>query len=309
MTRASGGRRPHDALPISTVSRMTGLSPDLIRAWEKRYGIASPVRGPRGARLYAAADVERLRLLQGAVQGGRRIRDVAHLSHSALVALEAPSPAPARAVPEGALPRVLDALRRYDADALDAELGETLVALGVRRFVGELVVPLLATVGAGWEAGHVAVADERLVSEALRALLAGLVRVRLRPGAPRIVLGTPSGERHEFGLLLVAILATEAGFRPYHLGVDVPARELVDAARRAEAGVVATSTVYRENHERAVTELRSLRRGLPAGTELWIGGRDAAAVGSSLGRGRVVVLDDLERTATELTRVRRSLAS
>ena len=58
-------RRPsqHDAYPLRTVSQLTGLSPDLIRAWEKRYGVVSPERGARGARLYNPDDIAHLQRL------------------------------------------------------------------------------------------------------------------------------------------------------------------------------------------------------------------------------------------------------
>jgi DNA-binding transcriptional MerR regulator len=304
---APRGRRPHDALPISTVSRLTGLSPDLIRAWEKRYGLVTPIRGPRGARLYAGADVERLRVVRSLVQEGRRIRDVAHLPPRALAELGASARTAASVEPPVApAGRILESLRRYDADLLEKELGELLVALGGRRFVDDVAAPLLTALGDEWEAGRLTVADERLASESLRTLLVGLVGVRVRPGAPRIVLATPSGERHELGLLLVAILAVEAGLRPYNLGAEVPASEIAGAARRAGAVVVATSVVYRENRPRSVAELRVLWRALPPGTALWVGGRDGAEVGRALGAGRVTVLADLARTAAELERVGRT---
>jgi DNA-binding transcriptional MerR regulator len=287
------------------VSRLTGLSPDVIRVWERRYKLVAPRRGPRGARLYGATDVERLRLLRGAVQDGRRIRDVAHLPLRALAELGAGHARPRAQPPTAPAAQVLEAVRRYDADALDTALGDALVACGARRFVCDVAAPLLESVGAGWQAGRLAIADERLVSEALRGLLAGLVRIRLRAGAPRVILGTPTGERHEFGLLLAGILAVEAGLRPYHLGVHVPAAELADAARRADAAVVAVSVVYRGNRARAVAEIGRLRRALPPGVELWVGGRDGAAVGRAVGRPRVTVVDDLERTAGELERVAR----
>ncbi len=78
------GVKPHDAYPLRTVAAMTGLTPDLIRAWEKRYAVVAPVRGARGARLYSAADVTHLRLLARVVGGGRAIGDVAALAAAEL---------------------------------------------------------------------------------------------------------------------------------------------------------------------------------------------------------------------------------
>ena len=65
--------------PMRLVCLRTGLSPDLLRAWEKRYGAVTPVRSPGGQRLYSDADVARLTLLARAVESGRAIGQIAHL--------------------------------------------------------------------------------------------------------------------------------------------------------------------------------------------------------------------------------------
>jgi len=65
--------------PLRTVARLTGLSPEVLRAWERRYRVVTPARTPGGTRRYSAADLERLRLLKAAVDAGHRIGDVARL--------------------------------------------------------------------------------------------------------------------------------------------------------------------------------------------------------------------------------------
>src|SRR6188472_3975547 len=65
--------------PMRLVAVRTGLTPDLLRAWEKRYGAVAPVRSSGGQRLYSDADVERLSLLARAVEGGRAIGQIANL--------------------------------------------------------------------------------------------------------------------------------------------------------------------------------------------------------------------------------------
>jgi hypothetical protein len=88
----TGGQdtRAHDVWPVKTVARMTGLTADVIRAWEKRYGVVAPQRGPRGARLYTAVDIARLRLLGQAVSAGRAIGDVAALDPQTLQQMVGP---------------------------------------------------------------------------------------------------------------------------------------------------------------------------------------------------------------------------
>ena len=81
-------RTPPPAIlhPIQVVTRRTGVSADVLRVWEKRYAVVTPVRSPSGRRLYSDADIERLRLLVQAKRTGRTIGQIAALSAAALVA-------------------------------------------------------------------------------------------------------------------------------------------------------------------------------------------------------------------------------
>src|SRR6476661_3084343 len=73
--------------PIAVVAERTGLSQDVLRVWERRYGVVTPKRGPGGQRLYSDADVERLALLHAATRAGRGIGQVAGLTTHAIAAL------------------------------------------------------------------------------------------------------------------------------------------------------------------------------------------------------------------------------
>ncbi len=290
----------HDALPLRTVSALTGLTPDLIRAWEKRHGVVRPVRGARGARLYSRADVRRLRLLAGAVGAGRSIGDVARLGEPALERLAA-EPAAEAAPPRGpALASTLSQIARFDAPALSRQIGEALVGLGSRAFVREFASPLLEAVGERWSREELSIADERLCSGVLRNVLTSLIHSRGRDGRPVVVLATPTGERHELGLLLVGLLAVEAGLGVCLLGTDLPAAEIGAAAKRSSAVLVGLSVVYSENRAQATRDVRAIERTLPAKSELWLGGRDARAVVARLPRSRARVIDDLGRAEREL---------
>ena len=300
----------HDALPLRTVSRLTGLTPDIIRAWEKRYGVVAPQRGPRGARLYSAADVAHLRLLRRVVAAGRAIGDVAKLDADELTALAATSEADHNghsgqraAVESDVVAHMIGALERFDALALDHYLGEALIVFGAREFIRRVAKPLLEEVGQRWSDGRLSVADEHLLSALLRNLLTGVMRTRGQTGGPVVVLATPSGERHEFGLLLAALTIADAGLGLCYLGTDLPAAEVAAAARRARAAVVGLGLVNGDNHGAAVAEVRRVARELPPATELWLGGRAAAAVAAVMGPTRAVVLDQMTLVETELARV------
>ncbi len=304
--------KSHEAFPLRTVSRLTGLTPDLIRAWEKRYGVVAPLRGPRGARLYSSADVSHLSLLARVVESGRAIGDVARLEKSELEGLMGASPdAPhaaereARAVAQGpVVPAALELLRQFDASGLERLLGDALLAHGIGGFVRQVAVPLLHEVGERWSRGLLTVAEEHLISGLLRSQLSGLIRNRGSASHPAILLATPSGERHEFGLLLAALTIVDDGMGVYYLGTDLPAAEIAAAAHRTGVLAVGLGLVNGDNRVLAVDQVRLLEGLLPSATELWLGGREARAVKQNLKRSRAIVLDDLDTMKGEVTRLR-----
>jgi methanogenic corrinoid protein MtbC1 len=300
----------HDALPLRTVAARTGLTPDLIRAWEKRYAVVAPIRGARGARLYSSADVAHLRLLGRVVGAGRAIGDVAALSQTALERLIAqgalngrsPESSDATAPREEVVTCVMDRLAAFDEAAVTRLLGDAVVGLGTRSFVHTVVVPLVHQIGARWAARERTIGEEHLLTGALRNLLGGLLHARTATGNP-MVLATPAGERHEIGLLSVALLAKDAGVKVVYLGVDLPSEEILRVAERTHARVVGLSIVGAKNRTRATQEVSAVRDALPHECELWLGGVDAAAVASDIPNFAGMVLATLSATEAELERV------
>jgi DNA-binding transcriptional MerR regulator/methylmalonyl-CoA mutase cobalamin-binding subunit len=296
---------PHDAFPIRTVAQQTGLTPDLIRAWERRYGVVNPVRGPRGSRLYTREDISHLRMLARAVASGRSIGDVAALDGTTLHSLVTPAGAatPRAAPAADILARLLAAIESFETAAIDRLLGDAVMALGTGPFIRRVARPLLIEVGARTSDGRLGIADEHLVSGLMRNLLSGIVRGRGQAHRQTVLLATPSGERHEFGLLLAALHVLESGLGVCYLGVDLPVDQVRDAARRASVGVVGMGVVDSGNRARAVADLRWLEAAVPPATELWLGGADADAVARELAPTRFLQLDDADRLAREAERI------
>jgi len=302
----------HDSYPVKTVSRLTGLSPDLIRAWERRYGVVTPVRGPRGARLYTAEDIAHLRLLAAMVAKGRAIGDIAGLGRSTLEAMLAATQeeesreetANGDAPGQNLVEQVLDALSRFDSVEVERLLGAGLVAMGTSSFIREVGAPLLTEVGERWSQGRLSVAEEHLVSGLLRGFFGGLSRLRGARRSPVVLLAAPTGERHEFGLSLASLLFLEAGLGVSYLGVDLPAKEIVDAAKRTGVLAVGLSLVNGENRRQAEQEVESIERSLPAHVELWLGGRDAPEVARGLSHSRALVCRSMIEMEEHIRRLR-----
>ena len=67
------------AYRIGAVARLTGISPDTLRMWERRYAVVEPRRTPKGGRLYSQPDVTRLTMIKTLVDSGHAISTVANL--------------------------------------------------------------------------------------------------------------------------------------------------------------------------------------------------------------------------------------
>jgi DNA-binding transcriptional MerR regulator/methylmalonyl-CoA mutase cobalamin-binding subunit len=254
---------------MGAVSRLTGLSPHVLRAWERRYQAVSPLRTAGGTRRYRESDVTRLRLLAAASGAGHPIGDIARLSETELRRRTAGP----EEEPRPPLRRILEAIAQLDADETERLLGLQLAALGSRGFVEAVAAPLLREVGDRWEQGRLCVAGEHLASASVRNLLGGALR-RLPHSSQSspILFTTLAGERHELGALACAVIAVDLGANAIYLGPDLPTGEVVAAAGATRAGAVAVSTsrcAPARQRERAV---RQLRHALPRDVALWIGG-------------------------------------
>jgi MerR family transcriptional regulator, light-induced transcriptional regulator len=282
---------PHPLLyPIRAVARMTGLSVDTLRAWERRYEAVVPGRGGRG-RVYSAADVARLKQLGELVRRGHPIGTIAGLTSEELGGLldGADALAVPPAVPEAVanLEPLTSALDRYDLDAIETALNRYAVVLPARDLVFAVILPLLQQVGRRWQEGALRPAQEHLVSAIVRSVLGGLLRATVRPNASlRVVFATPAGERHELGLLCAALLTASAGYGVLYLGPDLPAADIAHAAATAGARTVMISLTSPGAVARR--EIKALAGAL-TGVELWIGGPEAATHLAAAGsRGRLV---------------------
>jgi methylmalonyl-CoA mutase cobalamin-binding domain/chain len=288
--------------PIAVVAARTGLTPDVLRVWERRYGAVKPTRSREGQRLYSDADVARLRALRNATEAGRRIGRIARLSSSALrkfieedSAARYQEPAPRSSPDAGALrAAALADIRALDAPALDATLHRAATLVGVAGFLDQVAAPLLRHVGEEWHAGRLSVAQEHLASHVVQAVITSCMRDLVRTnGAPRIVVATPAGERHAAGAALVGARAAAEGWNVIYLGADLPADEIAGAAIATNARAVALSVVYVADRGLLMRELRALRKGLPADVTLIVGGGAAAAMRDQLRSAGIVVAESL----------------
>jgi DNA-binding transcriptional MerR regulator/methylmalonyl-CoA mutase cobalamin-binding subunit len=291
--------------PIQVVARRTGLTPDVLRAWEKRYSVVEPGRSEGGRRLYSDEDIERLRLLRRASRAGRRIGHVASLSIGELAALvredehEDVEPRPAATVGEAGaaelyLKEALAAAERFAGRELEAVLSRAMIALNAQTVIEQIAAPLLQRLGESWSHGDLLPASEHLASSALHRVMGKLIEaVEPEGSAPNLVVATPAGQAHEFGALFAAATAATEGWRVTYLGPDLPASDIATAARELGAEAVALSLVYPLGEVGVEDELKELRLALPPAVPILVGGAAIPGYKEVLDEIEAVLLGDM----------------
>jgi DNA-binding transcriptional MerR regulator/methylmalonyl-CoA mutase cobalamin-binding subunit len=301
--------------PIGVVAERTGLSPDVLRVWERRYRAVEPSRSLDGQRAYSDADVERLRLLRLATLAGRSIRQVARLETEELARLvredEAARQQADRQVESAVLASVredvehaLELARAVNAPQLESFLRRAAAASGVPVFLDRVAAPLLRRMGEEWEAGRLTPAQERVATAIIQRVLEGAIQFLVAPSdAPNLLLATPAAEHHVMGSVLAATAAAAEGWRVTYLGPDLPAGEVAAAALAVEARVVGVSIVYPRDRDHVLGELRALRARLRASVPLIAGGAGAAVLATELRGAGIQVVQDLSQFRAALRAV------
>ncbi len=307
--RSGTGRKRH---PIQVVVRRTGLTADVLRAWERRYGVVEPGRSEGGRRLYSDEDVERLRLLRRASRGGRRISHVAALSMDELAALvkeddrEDVKGGPDQSAEtvtsaEEHLNACLAAVERMDGRELEAAVNRALVVLGAPVMIDQVAAPLLEQVGELWGLGETSPANEHLVSAVLQQVIGRAMRSGEPVGsAPGLVVSTPAGETHEFGALFAAATASSEGWRVTYLGPNLPADDIATAVRTTGADALALSIVVAAEEPDVAQELRELRLKLPPTVPILLGGAASSSYQRVIDEIEAIHLADMEQLRSTL---------
>ena len=281
MVEVTGNTRKRH--PIRVAAARAGLTPGLLRVWEARYGAVEPGRTEKGQRRYSDDDIEQLRLLQAAVQGGRRIGDVASLERAELEAIVQEDRRETTrtfggdvGVVEGSagiLSACLDAVERSDVDQLRHSLDRALLGLSAIEAVQEVVSPLMRRLGEMWAQGRIDPAHEHLATVIVRqVLIDAALSIGPSNGHQRIVIATPAGQMHDVGALEATLCAAAEGWGVTYLGADLPASSIARAARDRGARMVALSIVHPDDDPDLVPQIEELSQTLDEDVVLAVGG-------------------------------------
>ena len=246
-----------EVLRIGELSKRAGVSPELLRAWEHRYGLLRPARSAGGLRLYSPTDVARVTLMQqhlaqgmaAAEAAARALRDAAD-EETARTAFR----------PEAIRSELAEALDAFDEPRAQAVLDRLLAVTTVDTLLSEVIVPYLTELGERWERGEASVAQEHFASGVLRGRLLALARGWGQGVGPAAVLACLPGEQHDLGLIAFGLALRSRGWRIVYLGPDSPIDTVADVSRRLQPSLIVLNAVSPERVKPALPKLRELAR-------------------------------------------------
>jgi MerR family transcriptional regulator, light-induced transcriptional regulator len=267
---------------IADVERDTGLSKDVLRVWERRYGFPVPTRNPLGERVYDESQLQRLRHIRRLLDAGYRPARVVQLPLGTLMSLQQ----------QVAQPRVhgdgfaqldveywLSFLYAQDSQGLREALVRTEQSRGLMAFLTDVIAPINVAVGQAWLEGRLAVHEEHLYTETVSTVMRQalwIIRENTTSEGPRVLTTTLPGEEHGLGLLMAECAMSYAGCSLQSLGLQTPVPDIVSAVQTGQANVVGLGFSGAQNPRDAFAALSQLRELLDPSIEIWVGGTNTA---------------------------------
>lgn len=247
-------------LRIGELSRRTGVQPELLRAWERRYGLLQPARSDGGFRLYSAADEQRIGAMQRHLDSGIAAAQAARLA----LAEEGLSAERERDVPalEELTAQLRDSLDLLDESVAHRALDGLLASFTLETVLARTVLPYLSELGERWATGEISVGQEHFASNVLRGRLMALARGWDAGSGPRAVLACAPGEQHDLGLISFGLVLRGRGWRIAFLGPDTPLESAIEAGRALHADLVVITSTDRTRFEQCRNELRRRAPGI-----------------------------------------------
>ena len=277
--------------PIQVVAKRTGLSADVIRAWERRYKTITPQRASNSRRLYSDTDVEKLILLRRATSAGRRIGDIANLSIQKLRNLVATDESAAAQLPIATIQQrpSTGSVMEYFDDCMDAvlrlhnqdfyhSLSEASRTLGINFLLEDLLRPLISYIQDECRRGALRDAHYAIAIYTIRSFLSGLATSEpITESEYKLVCASPAGQVSDIAALRLAVAAKSNGWQAIFLGMYGSVDEIIFSQQQSKAQLIAIGITRPADDPLLANQLRRLRKQLDDEIEIAVTGSGAAA--------------------------------
>jgi DNA-binding transcriptional MerR regulator len=240
---------------LSAVLKETGLNAEVLRAWERRYGLPNPQRSTGRHRLYSQYDVETIKWLRARQNEGLSISRAVNLWKELIEADRDPlleylqakdfsSPLPNAQDTRIDLMRIqwLDACMKFDEIRAEGILNQAFALYPVETVCTEILQDGLKTIGDRWYTGEASVQQEHFTTAMAVRRLEALILAAPNPTRQQTILvACPAGERHIFPLLLLSLFLRRKGFNIISLGANVPIEQMKDTIEAIHPNLVILS--------------------------------------------------------------------
>ena len=227
---------------LKAVLNETGLKADVLRAWERRYGLPTPERTAGGHRLYSEYDVETIKWLHARQAEGLSISRATELWHELIEAGRDPlteygstgtmmvsDPSQEDTRLSSFREEWLNANMAFDSMKADEVLNQAFALYPVEIVCKEILQRGLSTMGEYWYQDKATVQQEHFATAQAIRRLDSLITATPNPTIEKTVLvGCPPGEWHSFPVLLLTLFLRRRGLDAVYLGANIPIEQLVE---------------------------------------------------------------------------------
>jgi methanogenic corrinoid protein MtbC1 len=281
---------------IHRVAKLTGLSKDVIRVWERRYGLVIPSRSSNRYREYSDEEVALLRFVKAQMEQGATIGSLAVEGHESLVArmrIATPVSAEDQKPHERLLDDLMGSLDPLDKAGFERRLNGAVAVIPFEEAVQRILLPLQRRIGELWHQGLLDIGVEHYVTKIVQQKLFSVMnQLPVNESGPRVLIACPEGETHEIGAQAVAYIAATKGCHVYYLGPNLPISDLVTFCEKIKPDLVLLSLTEVKPEATALQQLKDLEQ-LATRWSVAVGGQGARALGDRLRDSKIELLDDL----------------
>ncbi|TKB62037.1 MAG: MerR family transcriptional regulator [Nitrospira sp.] len=281
---------------IHRVAKLTGLSKDVIRVWERRYGLVQPSRSSNRYREYSDEDVALLRFVKAQMEQGSTIGGLATEGRDSLVArmrLVTPFTVEDQKPHDHLLDDLVGLLEPIDKVGFERKLNGAVAVIPFEEAVQRILLPLQRRIGELWHEGRLGIAVEHYVTKVIQQKLFSVMnQLPVNEFGPRVLIACPEGETHEIGAQAVAYTAATRGCQVYYLGCNLPISDLVLFCEKIRPDLVLLSLTEAKTEAAMLLQLQELEQ-LATRWPVAMGGQGARAFGNLLQDTKIDLLDDL----------------
>ncbi len=283
---------------IHRFSKLTGLSTHVIRAWERRYGLVTPVRGANRYRLYNDEDVRLFRYLKSQVDQGTSIGELAEIGREKIlehvqrefVAVPVEPPPSDRLIAE-----LVQALQENDRAVFERKLNGALAVIPFEEALYRFLLPLQERVGQLWHDGKIGIAQEHYSSNQIKQkIYSAMNQLRMVEEGPRVVVACPAQEWHEISAMTAAYLCAARGCRVHYLGANLPIPELAKYCDQIQPTYVLLSMSIDRSEAEAKNIVQELATQVRPIAPVGVGGLSAQTHAALFSDENIMVFPDLK---------------